>query len=35
VHWAGDYPLALAIGYLNAKIITARHKKINRQPVVL
>ena len=35
VHWAGDYPLALAMGYLNAKIITARHKKINRQPVVL
>jgi hypothetical protein len=27
VHWAGDYPLALAIGYLNGKIITGRHKK--------
>jgi membrane-associated phospholipid phosphatase len=26
VHWAGDYPLALAIGYLNGKIITGRHK---------
>ena len=25
VHWAGDYPLALAIGYLNGKIITGRH----------
>jgi len=35
VHWAGDYPLALAIGYLNGRIITARHKKLNRQPVVL
>lgn len=31
VHWAGDYPLALAIGYLNGKIITGRHKKITRQ----
>jgi hypothetical protein len=27
VHWAGDYPLALAMGYLNGKIITAAHKK--------
>jgi hypothetical protein len=27
VHWAGDYPLALALGYLNGRIITARHKK--------
>jgi len=35
VHWAGDYPLALAIGYLHGKIITGRHKKANRQPVVL
>ncbi|MBS1565231.1 MAG: phosphatase PAP2 family protein, partial [Bacteroidetes bacterium] len=26
VHWAGDYPLALAFGYLNGKIITGRHK---------
>jgi len=26
VHWAGDYPLALAVGYLNGKIITGRHK---------
>ena len=25
VHWAGDYPLALAIGWLNGKIITGRH----------
>ena len=28
VHWAGDYPLAIAIGYSQAKIITGRHKKI-------
>jgi hypothetical protein len=27
VHWAGDYPLALAIGYLSGKITTWRHKK--------
>lgn len=26
VHWAGDYPLALAVGYLNGKIITGRHR---------
>jgi len=36
VHWAGDYPLALAIGYLNGKIITGRHKKkAIRQPIGL
>lgn len=27
VHWAGDYPLALALGYLSGKITTDRHKK--------
>lgn len=27
VHWAGDYPLAIAFGYLNGKIITSRHKQ--------
>ncbi|MES1226574.1 MAG: phosphatase PAP2 family protein [Bacteroidota bacterium] len=27
VHWVGDYPLALAIGYLSGKITTMRHKK--------
>lgn len=26
VHWAGDYPLALAIGYVAGKITAARHK---------
>ncbi len=35
VHWAGDYPLALAIGYLNGKIITRRHKKINQRNIIL
>lgn len=27
VHWVGDYPLAVAIGYLSGKITTWRHKK--------
>ncbi|MBK0383186.1 phosphatase PAP2 family protein [Pedobacter sp. SD-b] len=27
VHWAGDYPLAIAMGYLTGKIITNRHLK--------
>jgi membrane-associated phospholipid phosphatase len=27
VHWAGDYPLAMAMGYVNGKIITGRHKQ--------
>ena len=31
VHWAGDYPLAIAIGYVAGKITTLRHKKI-KQP---
>lgn len=26
VHWAGDYPLAIAIGYLSGKITTWRHR---------
>lgn len=30
VHWIGDYPLALAFGYLNGKIITGRHKQQKR-----
>lgn len=29
VHWAGDYPLALALGYISGKITTDRHKKKN------
>lgn len=31
VHWAGDYPLAIAIGYISGKITTLRHK---RKPVI-
>ena len=26
VHWAGDYPLAFALGYVSGKIIVNRHK---------
>jgi membrane-associated phospholipid phosphatase len=28
VHWPGDYPLAIAVGYLSGKVTTLRHKKI-------
>ncbi len=31
VHWAGDYPLAIAVGYLSGKITTWRHKSKNKQ----
>ncbi|MDH5692764.1 MAG: phosphatase PAP2 family protein, partial [Gammaproteobacteria bacterium] len=27
VHWAGDYPLGIAIGYTSAKVVTSRIKK--------
>lgn len=27
VHWAGDFPLGVAIGYVTGKVITNRHKK--------
>lgn len=27
VHWAGDYPLAIAIGYISGKITTLKHRK--------
>ncbi len=30
VHWAGDYPLAIAIGYVAGKITTLRHKKVKQ-----
>ncbi|RTL59617.1 MAG: phosphatase PAP2 family protein [Sphingobacteriales bacterium] len=36
VHWLGDYPLGLAMGYLSGKIITDRHKKkivVNKLPM--
>jgi membrane-associated phospholipid phosphatase len=28
VHWVGDYPLAIAIGYISGKITTLKHKKV-------
>jgi membrane-associated phospholipid phosphatase len=31
VHWAGDYPLALAVGYLAGRITTKRHIKKQRK----
>lgn len=31
VHWAGDYPLAIAIGYLSGKVTTWRHRAKNKQ----
>jgi membrane-associated phospholipid phosphatase len=37
VHWIGDYPLAIAIGYLAGKVTTMRHKtnkiKIVKLPI--
>jgi hypothetical protein len=27
VHWAGDYPLALRLGYVCGKVVSFRHKK--------
>jgi membrane-associated phospholipid phosphatase len=35
VHWIGDYPLALAIGYLAGKVTTMRHKTKTKQTVKL
>ena len=31
VHWAGDYPLGLAIGYLSAKVAVERNRKKRTQ----
>ena len=31
VHWAGDYPLAIGIGYLSGKITTWRHQSKNKR----
>lgn len=31
VHWAGDYPLAIAIGYLSGKVTTWRHRTKTKQ----
>lgn len=33
VHWAGDYPLAIAIGYLSGKITTWRHRRNGKSVV--
>jgi len=30
VHWAGDYPLAIGLGWLTGKIIAGRHKHIKK-----
>jgi membrane-associated phospholipid phosphatase len=30
VHWIGDYPLALAFGYLNGRLITKRHQRTKK-----
>lgn len=31
VHWAGDYPLAIALGYVSARIVSAKyHKKVKK-----
>lgn len=35
VHWIGDYPLALACGYISGKITCLRHKKANHPLVML
>jgi hypothetical protein len=28
VHWAGDYPVAIALGYLCAKQVVKRNRKV-------
>ena len=35
VHWIGDYPLAIAIGYLAGKVTTMRHKSKIKKVVQL
>jgi hypothetical protein len=35
VHWAGDYPIGIGIGYLTAKIITKRHTLLAKKTPVL
>lgn len=35
VHWIGDYPLALALGYISGKVTCWRHKKSPRTLAVL
>ena len=31
VHWAGDYPLAIAVGYVSGKVTSLRHKQKNKK----
>ncbi|MBS1575323.1 MAG: phosphatase PAP2 family protein [Bacteroidetes bacterium] len=35
VHWVGDYPLALAIGYLSGKITSMQHRKKDKPAAML
>ncbi len=34
VHWAGDYPLALAIGYLSAHVVVERNRNLRKAAAV-
>ncbi len=34
VHWIGDYPLAIALGYVSGKITVDRHKQISKSKVI-
>lgn len=33
VHWAGDYPLGIGLGYLTGNIITLRHKQKTKKSI--
>ena len=35
VHWIGDYPLAIAVGYLAGKVTTMRHRTKTKKVVQL
>lgn len=35
VHWMGDYPLGLALGYISGKITCLRHKKVIPKKLVV
>lgn len=35
VHWAGDYPLGFALGYISGKITVCKHKKVHRTSMSL
>jgi len=35
VHWVGDYPLALALGYISGKISCMRHQKKKPHPLAM